>query len=510
MLRFAVLIIFGILLGVLTPMSQLPLLPMGIVVVIFMLVALFLRSSLLQTVVTYITVILAGILLSVYSISNMEQHVGEKGVELLIASQPRLSKSGKVYLADARMKDDSKILLFFPGKVKEKPVEMGEQIFADATIESVSDNRWSMSQGYVGKMFLLPNSWHTVTSSSLHVSFLTRMKMGMQNMRDKLLQSVDRNSMGDDAYAVFAAMSLGDKHAVSTELREVYSRTGASHVLALSGMHIAILYAFLMFLLYKTYARIAIICIKILQRNAENNIAMYFLDKRPDFLTMRFFFSVIALLLLWLYAFLVGMSSSVVRAVTMLSLYTLVSIFGHERDSLNVLSITVVLMLVVSPLSLFDVGFQMSFLAVLGIILCYVPVSTIYVEHAWNHWLWGNRVVKWFIFAILLSLSAQALVLPLVVYNFGVFPVYSVLSSLLVSITSFFIVALSITVYVFPPLTPFFAYIVDFQNNSLAWIASLPGSSIDNISINVIQVVLLYVMIFSIIIIARIVYFKAK
>ena len=147
-----------------------------------------------------------------------------------------------------------------------------------------------------------------------------------------------------DAYAVVAAMALGDKSALTQDLRDVYSVTGASHVLALIGLHLGIIYTLL---------------------------SLFVFRRRWQVLSQ-----VIVILSVWAFVFLVGMSTSVMRSAVMLSVYALLSLGHRDRMSVNTLAFTAIVMLMISPMSLFDVGFQMSYMAVFSILL-FIPLTAV-------------------------------------------------------------------------------------------------------------------------------------
>ena len=192
-----------------------------------------------------------------------------------------------------------------------------------------------------------------------------------------------------DAYAVVAAMTLGDKSALSQELREVYSVTGASHVLALSGLHLGIIYMLLTLLL---------------------GGSRFFTFSPFHFFTLS---------AIWSFVFLVGMPVSVVRSATMLTVYALLSLGHRDKMSVNTLAFTALLVLIVSPLSLFDIGFQMSYLSVFAILLM-VPLSERLFPVGY---LMTHRVIRWLWGMVAVSCAAQIGVAPLVAYYFGRLPV---------------------------------------------------------------------------------------
>ena len=308
-------------------------------------------------------------------------------------------------------------------------------------------------------MFLMQRHL-SATDDSQSVSRLDNTKAYFLTQRGILLDRMYDSGVDGDAYAVVAAMALGDKSALTHELRDIYSVSGASHVLALSGLHLGIIYCMLWLLLpHRRWPAVS---------------------------------QTIILIVMWLYVLLVGMPVSVVRSAVMLTVYGLLSISHRNKMSVNALAFTAIVMLMWNPEWLFDIGFQLSFMAVLAILL-FVPVfedvfSAKYLqEHRLVRYVWGLVAV---------SVSAQIGVAPLLAYYFGRLSTYSLLTNFIVLPAAYIILGFSLIVLLFPSLAYILLYIVDTLNAVLFRITAIPGSSIDGFHPNVLQVVLAYVIIF--------------
>jgi competence protein ComEC len=308
-------------------------------------------------------------------------------------------------------------------------------------------------------MFLMQRHL-SATDDSQSVSRLDNTKAYFLTQRGILLDRMYDSGVDGDAYAVVAAMALGDKSALTHELRDTYSVSGASHVLALSGLHLGIIYCMLWLLLpHRRWPAVS---------------------------------QTIILIVMWLYVLLVGMPVSVVRSAVMLTVYGLLSISHRNKMSVNALAFTAIVMLMWNPEWLFDIGFQLSFMAVLAILL-FVPVfedvfSAKYLqEHRLVRYVWGLVAV---------SVSAQIGVAPLLAYYFGRLSTYFLLTNFIVLPAAYIILGFSLIVLLFPSLAYILLYIVDTLNAVLFRITAIPGSSIDGFHPNVLQVVLSYVIIF--------------
>ena len=311
--------------------------------------------------------------------------------------------------------------------------------------------------------FLLLGMWvmqHHQQSASSSVTMIARSENFFQEQRGKLLLRLTSHGLDGDAYAVVAAMALGDKSALTQTVKTTYSVSGASHVLALSGLHLGFIYMLLsLFLPRRRWPALSQLC---------------------------------SILVVWAFVFLVGMPVSVVRSAVMLTVYGLLSLGHRQKMSVNVLAFTLMLMLLWNPSWLFDVGFQMSFMAVWAILL-FVPLfeqvfpAQCLMSHRWLKWVWGMVAV---------SCSAQLGVAPLIAYYFGRFSTYFLLTNFVVVPAAFVILWLSLVVLLFPSLAYLLLYSVQALHIVLHRIATLPGASIEGLHPSLIQLVLVYVIIF--------------
>ena len=291
------------------------------------------------------------------------------------------------------------------------------------------------------------------------VSRLDRSKTYFLERRAKLLDRLSESGVDGSAYAVVAAMALGDKSQLTRELKDAYAISGASHILALSGLHLGIIYTLLSLLL----------------------------SRRRWQVTTQ----VVIIVSIWLFVFLVGLSASVVRSAVMVTVYALLSLGHRDKLSVNTLAFAAIVMLLFNPLSLFDVGFQLSFMAVLAILLFY-PLF----ENLWSQpFLLDHRVFRWLWTMLAVSCAAQIGVAPLIAYYFGRFSCYFLLANLVVVPAAALILYLSLSVLLIPSLAYLLIYVVDTLNQLFVSIAALPGASIEGLHPTPLQVWMVYVII---------------
>lgn len=313
--------------------------------------------------------------------------------------------------------------------------------------------------------FVKSREWQSGGDAYHRLSGFDKLKIRALWYRHRLLERYRSLSVDDEhAYSVLAAMTLGDKSALSSEVKDIYSITGASHVLALSGLHLGIIYMLLSVLL--AHRR-------------------------------RFWLSqVVIILSIWAFAVMTGLSTSIVRSATMISIYGLLSVAGRNKSSLNVLCFTAIVMLLFSPTLLFDVGFQLSFMAVLSILL-FMPLLERIIP---SHYLIKYPLVRWLWSAITVSMSAQIGVAPLIAYYFGRFSTYFLLTNLFVLPLATIILycALLFLITSWSLLGSALFAVVTLLNRGLSVVASLPLSSIDGLHPSVFQVCMMYTIIICI------------
>lgn len=303
-------------------------------------------------------------------------------------------------------------------------------------------------------------------------SMTQRAQANALELRNQLVNTLSDKGLGQQELAVVSAMTLGDKSLIDKDLKNDYSRSGASHVLALSGLHLGTIYFVFSFMTARWRRR-------------------YHHWSRPVS-------EGLILITMWSYVVLVGMSPSVVRAAIMMTVYSLLSLQNRNRSSLNALAFTAIIMLVADPMILFNISFQLSFVAVAFILLyqgriySLIPSST-------------HPIVKWCWRFLSVSLAAQLGVAPLTAYYFHQIPSYFLLSSLVVMVFTPLIIYLSLLFFLLmwlPVVQSWLvvplSWLVHIQNTCLQGVSSLPGSTFVTPSLHPWQVCLIYIIIFAV------------
>ena len=362
-------------------------------------------------------------------------------------------------------------------EVSEKPKTMMTELFLIATGERRRCYIWKDEDSRTLQLgdelrvrcnasFVRWDSWQRGGNGWQQLPRTEQLRVRALWLRHGLLEHYMTAESDEAQYGVLAAMTLGDKSALAPEVRETYSVTGASHVLALSGLHLGIIYLLL--------TRLT-------------------LGRRRSWLPQ-----VLVVLAIWGFAFITGLSTSVVRSATMISTYALFSLGGRRKASVNVLCFTAIIMLIVDPRALYDIGFQLSFSAVLSILL-WMPMldrsdaPPYPVHHA--SWPVVSPLLHSAKTMMLVSVAAQAGTAPLVAYYFHRFSTYFLLTNLIVIPLVTLILYGAVLTLVIPVLTGALLWVVGLLNGALQWVSQLPMASIDGLYPSVLQVCMVYVII---------------
>jgi competence protein ComEC len=264
-------------------------------------------------------------------------------------------------------------------------------------------------------------------------------------IRENIQEKLQKYPFGKDELGIIYALLLGDKQFISKDLQGNYAAAGAVHILAVSGLHIGVLFLILSFL-FKPLEKL----------------------KHGKLIT-----GIILLIFLWIFALIAGMSGSVVRAVTMFSFITIGMLLLNRKSSiLYALFTSFFLLLFLNPLFIFDVGFQLSYLAVLGIVLFQPKIDLLIPE---IHWTFLKK--SWQLVSV--SVAATLSTLPLSLYYFHQFPGLFVLSNLVIVPALGIILGLGLLIIglaIFNILPNFLVYIYNtllhWMNLFIEWIAN--------------------------------------
>jgi competence protein ComEC len=262
------------------------------------------------------------------------------------------------------------------------------------------------------------------------------------------------------------ALLAGYKDDLDKDLVEQYASTGVVHIIAISGMHLAIIYAGLVLLLKPISKR-----------------------KYGKLVT-----AIVIIFALWFFSFLTGAAPSITRAALMFTVIVIGNNFNRKIEGYNSLCFAAFILLAINPYNLWNVGFQLSFAALLSIFMFGKAISNLYS--------FSNKFLQnvWQLIAV--TLAAQIITLPVVIYHFHQFPVYFLLANLLAIPLSTFILyglLLLLAISFIAPLANVVGWVLHYaillMNMLIGWIAGLPGVTFNNIQFSIGHTVVLFIII---------------
>ncbi len=287
-----------------------------------------------------------------------------------------------------------------------------------------------------------------------------------QQVRAWASAKIQRFIPGPQNQAIARALVLGVTEGIDNDLQAAYAASGAMHILSVSGLHVGIIYGIILFLL------------RPLSHHSWS----------------RWLIAFLSLVCLWAYAFVTGLSPSVLRAVTMFSFIAIARPFARDTNIYNTLAASAFLLLLYNPYLVMSVGFQLSYLAVIGIVYLQRPLYRLW-EPASLFW---DKV--WQVTCV--SLAAQLATFSLGFYYFHQFPVYFLFSNLVVIPLSSLVLVMGVLLLAVSPvpwLAGFFGlllhYTISLLNGIVFFVEGLPFSLINGVNITAMQCVLLIGMI---------------
>lgn len=287
-------------------------------------------------------------------------------------------------------------------------------------------------------------------------------KFAVNIISNKITSERERN--------IALALVLGNKDGLTDEIKNAYSASGAMHVLAVSGLHVGIIYGIMLLLFGKM-----------------------------DRTTLgRWGLAIISLVLLWSYAAITGFSPSVLRAVTMFSFVAVAKASLSTTNIYNTLAASAFVLLLWNPFLIMSVGFQLSYLAVIGIVFIQPKVYKLFISN--------NFVVDWIWQITSVSIAAQIATFTLGLLYFHQFPTFFLLSNLVVIPGAFLILfggILTISTSYFDTLSSIIGeltrWLIYSINEVVFWIESLPYSLIQGVYISTYEAWIIIVAILSLI-----------
>lgn len=302
-------------------------------------------------------------------------------------------------------------------------------------------------RGYVGQLWATSEEDWVPTGESVHSTLIAG-----RNLQHSLVERIERLDLPGDEEAVVEAMLVGWRGDVTHELRESYSRAGSSHLLAISGLHIGLVAMLIWWL-----------CWLLPITSRKGHIVR----------------NILATSLILLYTLLSGLSPSAVRAAIIFVVAQMALVYGTSKSAINLLTGAASVMLLLNPNNLYDISFQLSFVAVVGISLGYAPLMDMVAERGSRRWLRSLAGV------VVVGLCSTVATLPLVAHTFSVVSLVGIFLNPLVILTAEIIVLLGFIWVTLPldclqsAMSSLIGGAASLQNRVVEGVAAMPWSALE-------------------------------
>ncbi|MCF8358180.1 MAG: ComEC/Rec2 family competence protein [Prolixibacteraceae bacterium] len=369
----------------------------------------------------------------------------------------------------ATKKFNEKVLVYVSDSVSNSKLEPGSGITFRAKFYEISTNYNPGEFNY--KRFMKRKGIRFQTYLHKEIKTVPNARFSLKTkalkIRSQLLELYREYGISGDEFSVLAALTLGDKHYLDNEIKDSFAASGAMHVLAVSGLHVGIIYLIIVFL-FRPLKRIKQIrLIKIL----------------------------IIIGLLWGYAFITGLSPSVLRSCTMFSFIVIGENLKRRSNIYNTLAVSAFVIMLINPNIVFEVGFQLSYMAVFSIVFFQPRLANLLRPK--------NRLLKylWELFTV--SVAAQLGTSLISIYYFHQFPTYFWLSNFIVIPAAGILLYLAVSFFIFSflPLIPaliamVLQFVTGILNGAVGFIESLPASTISGLWISPTTIIICYLILF--------------
>jgi len=362
-----------------------------------------------------------------------------------------------------------KLLLYFSKDSAAKQLRYGDEIYSAQNLQPIKNagnpgefnyEQYAIFQQAPYNIFLKQKDWVLLDKKNVNP-----FKQFIFSTRQYILSTLQNNVNNDKSTSgVTEALLIGYTNDLDKDIAQAYVNTGVVHIIALSGMHLGLLYLLLLW-----------IC---------NTIPFVQRSKYVKLLTI--------LTCIWLFAFLTGASASVFRSAIVFTCIAIGNAFNKRSSVYNSLAASAFMLLCYNPYFLWDVGFQLSYLAVLSITIFQQPIyHWFYSKNKWRDKLWKLTS---------LTLAVQILTFPICIYYFHQFPVLFLVTNLLaiplstiILFTEIGLMALSWIPTVATSLGKIIFWLTLLLNKIILRINALPFSVINNLSVSLLSTCLLYV-----------------
>jgi competence protein ComEC len=364
------------------------------------------------------------------------------------------------------------VIIYFAKDSFSKRLHYGDKIIVSKQLKDIKNSgnpagfdyaRYMAFQQIFQQVYLNKKEWLL-----LPIRDVNPYKQALFRTRDFVVKTISRYIPGENESGLAKALLIGYRIDLDKDLMQAYSNAGVVHIIAISGLHLALIYGLLLWITLRT---------PLLKKAKVPRIA-------------------VILFCLWFFVFLTGASPSVMRAAVMFSFISIGSIFQKRSSVYNSLSASAFLLLCFDPYLLWDVGFQLSYLAVLGIVALQRSIyNWLYVKNKILDYIWKMGSV---------SIAAQIFTIPICFYYFHQLPILFLIANIIVIPLSTVALCGCIVLILVTPFGALPVYIGKLvsvflfaMNYSVRSVNLLPFLLWNNVSISVWETILLYIIFIS-------------
>ena len=373
----------------------------------------------------------------------------------------------EVILGDSVKPTNEKVIVYFGKTPEAENLEAGDRILFSQVPQLISPKlnpydfdfrKYYERKKIYRQVYLRDDKWQNTGLKEFSLVCKA------EKFRNKLIDIYREQPLDSVEFEVLSALTLGYSRELDPETRRVFTSSGAMHVLSVSGLHVGIIFTVLSFLLA-------------------------FLKKKQ---WGKWIFVGLVVVILWFYAFITGLSPSVLRASAMFSVYIVGDNMNKRSNIYNSLALTAFFLLLINPGNLFDIGFQLSYAALFGIVFLQSKFEKVIVIR--------NKVLKYFAALITVSIAAQITTFPITSYYFGQFPSYFWITNLFIIPLTGFLTPVGILL-LFVSKVPVVAGVIAFILNNTLKLCLYLLTAIENLPLSVLPVTLnqlqLFLLIFT-------------
>ncbi len=384
------------------------------------------------------------------------------------------------YVAIIKKMDDvkksGKIILNIPVDSSTNKFNVDDELLINTTLSNIKPPLNPHQFNYAGYLEGL-GIYHQINLNAInHIKKKTAAKTiyGIAaNFRNHIISKLKAANFGNKELPVIQALLLGQRNDISDETYNDYINAGAVHILALSGLHIGIILLLLQFILKP-------------------------LELLPKGKTVKL---LVIVVLLWGFAFLAGFSASIIRAVTMFTFVAYALYLNRPTNMFNILALSMFFILLINPMLLLQVGFQMSYAAVFAIVWIYPLLQ--------KFWFPKNVVVRKIWQLLSVSIAAQSGVLPISLFYFHQFPGLFFVSNVLIVPflglilgTGILVIVLSLVNLLPNFIVEVYNFLIRTMNNVIGWVARQEAFVFKDISFDTVQLIISYGIIISLVLVS--------